>query len=148
LPYNFVRLHSYYFELRPMEVTKWLPHESSPGEDSLGSRRILPSTTVTHRNGSYLRRQALNLSPITAGNIASRPIPSCSMLSVTGDGCGNNMFRCNDGKCIQLILVCDYRGDCDDNSDEMQSCRKYSSILLLPFNPKITKSFFQHYISQ
>ncbi|TGZ50262.1 hypothetical protein DBV15_02089 [Temnothorax longispinosus] len=32
------------------------------------------------------------------------------------------MFRCNDGKCIQSILVCDYRGDCDDNSDEMQSC--------------------------
>ncbi|XP_070148921.1 low-density lipoprotein receptor-related protein 2 [Polyergus mexicanus] len=40
----------------------------------------------------------------------------------TGDGCGNNMFRCNDGRCIQSILVCDYRGDCDDNSDEMQSC--------------------------
>ncbi|XP_014481783.1 PREDICTED: low-density lipoprotein receptor-related protein 2 [Dinoponera quadriceps] len=40
----------------------------------------------------------------------------------SGDGCGNGMFMCNDGVCIQSILVCDYRGDCADNSDEMQSC--------------------------
>jgi len=90
-------------------------------------RRILSSATVTPRNGSS---PAAGIEPFTyhGSSIASRPIPSCSMLSVTGDGCGNNMFRCNDGKCIQSILVCDYRGDCDDNSDEMQSCRKYRNV--------------------
>lgn len=84
----------------------------------------------TQKNSAFYQQlhiETAGIEPFTyhGSNIASRPIPSCSMLSVTGDGCGTNMFRCNDGKCIQLILVCDYRGDCDDNSDEMQSCRKY-----------------------
>lgn len=120
-----------------VEVTKWSLCESSPGDEPFESKRICASATVTPRNGGG--SLAAGIEPFTyhGSSIASRPTPLYPTLSVTGDGCGNNMFRCNDGKCIQSILVCDYRGDCDDNSDEMQSCRKYERPSFVNSSPRL-----------
>lgn len=40
--------------------------------------------------------------------------------------CPLGMFRCNDGKCITSLWVCNYQKDCEGGEDEQQSCRKYS----------------------
>lgn len=39
--------------------------------------------------------------------------------------CPPGMFRCNDGKCITSLWVCNYQKDCEGGEDEQQSCRKF-----------------------
>ncbi|XP_043497943.1 low-density lipoprotein receptor-related protein 2 isoform X2 [Polistes fuscatus] len=39
-----------------------------------------------------------------------------------GSGCGLNMFKCLDGKCIPALLVCNYERNCENAEDEFQSC--------------------------
>lgn len=42
--------------------------------------------------------------------------------------CPLGMFRCNDGKCITTLWVCNYQKDCSEGEDEQQTCRKYTAI--------------------
>ncbi|XP_061400660.1 low-density lipoprotein receptor-like [Musca vetustissima] len=36
--------------------------------------------------------------------------------------CPPGMFRCNDGRCITSLWVCNYQKDCEGGEDEQQSC--------------------------
>lgn len=46
-----------------------------------------------------------------------------STLIVTGARCTDTQFRCGDGGCISLSLLCDFVAHCVDSSDE-SSCGK------------------------
>lgn len=35
-----------------------------------------------------------------------------------GELCPEGLYRCDDGKCVNPLLRCDGKSDCDDGSDE------------------------------
>ena len=39
-------------------------------------------------------------------------------------GCGENQFQCKNGRCLPDYYRCDGDDDCNDGSDEPESCRK------------------------
>jgi hypothetical protein len=45
--------------------------------------------------------------------------------------CTPGMFRCQEGKCIPSLWVCNYQKDCEKGEDEFQSCREYFFNYLL-----------------
>lgn len=51
---------------------------------------------------------------------------SISSIPAVNLSCPSGMFRCNNGKCITSLWVCNYQKDCDGGEDEQQSCRKYA----------------------
>ena len=52
-------------------------------------------------------------------------------------------FRCTDGTCVSISVVCDHQSDCLDNTDETL-CRKYiptiTNVLLLYYHAYIDGS--------
>lgn len=42
-----------------------------------------------------------------------------AFFSIFIDVCANDMFRCNDGRCIGVSRVCNYIADCSDQEDEI-----------------------------
>ena len=38
--------------------------------------------------------------------------------------CADDQFECENGRCVPLDYKCDGDNDCNDNSDEPDSCRK------------------------
>ena len=38
--------------------------------------------------------------------------------------CGNGMFRCRNGQCVDATFICDKKIHCNDSSDESNCCEK------------------------
>ncbi|KAG8184920.1 hypothetical protein JTE90_017774 [Oedothorax gibbosus] len=63
---------------------------------------------------SYLNKQTIT--PYCKFTVTAFTTPPCSM---------NNNFRCSNGICIWKNLICDYKNNCGDNSDEAYDvCRQ------------------------
>lgn len=62
------------------------------------------------------------------GPISTLPPGSVTTISPTGN-CPTGQYKCNNGKCINSTLVCDFINNCGDNSDEIkcQECDFQSS---------------------
>ena len=47
-----------------------------------------------------------------------------SCLFTAKRSCADDQFECTNGRCVPLYYKCDGDNDCNDNSDEPDSCRK------------------------
>lgn len=56
---------------------------------------------------------------------SSGVVHGSSISSTPNVPCSPGEFRCNDGKCIKSLWVCNYQKDCEGGEDEQQSCRMY-----------------------
>lgn len=54
--------------------------------------------------------------------------------------CSQHQFQCeSDGFCIDMLLKCDGREDCDDGSDERNCTCKYHDSFNLTFSNRVDK---------
>jgi len=51
-------------------------------------------------------------------------ITRASILESIGD-CTEDMFRCNNGSCLNRTRICDFTKDCADGEDETFDCGTY-----------------------
>ncbi|XP_075155675.1 low-density lipoprotein receptor-related protein megalin [Haematobia irritans] len=90
---------------------------------------FITSTTQVSAAASA-QRENTRILPLQSGGLADGGRigfgdSSSSGLSVVvtpNVPCPPGMFRCNDGKCITSLWVCNYQKDCEGGEDEQQSC--------------------------
>ncbi|XP_055970271.1 low-density lipoprotein receptor-related protein 8-like [Sorex fumeus] len=98
-----------------------------------------PKAITQQDNGSVRTRRALpTAGSVMAGmTVVTSPLRKCvvSLVPITsplereGSFCPEDMFRCDERKCLPESRICDREADCTDGTDEPKTCGKNCSLL-------------------
>ena len=70
-------------------------------------------------------------------------VPESSFLSIpVQPACGLDQFRCENGRCIDNMLTCNFNDDCGDNSDESRCGRDTLHVTFCLFADNVVECQF------
>lgn len=76
---------------------------------------------------------------------ANMCISSFAELAPVGAACTEDMFRCNNGSCLNRTRVCDLTKDCADGEDEAADCGNCQIIPTTLSRPLVPLEFMTDY---